>query len=131
MIDYPAPGEEIEGEEPKGLPIYWSSPAPAIPTPVEVSSSAPPTPSPAVISDVDAKIISDSVHASVAAYFASLASPDASGVSGHQQKKLTKVAQARVRETKRKAQEVTKVSGVGGKGAGKGIASARRKNYRR
>lgn len=55
-------------------------------------------------------------------YFAQSTSIEA--VSGHQAKKLAKAAQAQVRDVKRKARAVVQVQGPG-------IASARRRKYRR
>lgn len=66
------------------------------------------------------------VQDTVAAFFVQQASLDLDGTSGHQAKKQVKAAQAQVRDVKRKARAVVQVQG-----AGPGIASARRRKYRR
>ncbi|KAK4695412.1 hypothetical protein P7C70_g8555, partial [Phenoliferia sp. Uapishka_3] len=69
-------------------------------------------------------LIERKVDESVGKFFQTLTMPSVDDMSGHQAKKLTKVAQQKVRDVKRKGKEVAKVSGAG-------ISSARRRTYRR
>lgn len=65
----------------------------------------------------------------VTAHIFAQASPTASELSGHQQKKEVKAQQAAERDVKRRAKQVASVQGRPGRG--NAISSARRRVYRR
>ncbi|KAL8279904.1 hypothetical protein RQP46_007754 [Phenoliferia psychrophenolica] len=74
--------------------------------------------------EVRGELVERKVAQSVGAFFESQTAPSLDDLSGHQAKKLTKAAQAAVRDVKRKSKAVVHVPGAG-------ISSARRRKYRR
>mgnify|MGYP001569441551 FL=1 len=107
--------ENVEGvaAKPDGPPSYLSSFVPSTPGEAEPEFRSQEA--------VDART-TEAVDQVIGDYFAQSTSIEA--VSGHQAKKLAKAAQAQVRDVKRKARAVVQVQGTG-------IASARRRKYRR
>lgn len=122
-------GEVVNWEDEYGTGerrrYYRTSNAPAKREPSTIEKEGIPgaaVPESILRSTEEAEVVEKEVDAVIGSFFAQQESP--AELSGNQLKKETKLAQARVRDVKRKSLEVVHVKG-------KGIASARRRNYRR
>lgn len=74
--------------------------------------------------EFDGEALAEGVQRAVSTYIEEQTVPSIDALSGHQAKKQVKAVQAQARDVKRKERAVVHVKGAG-------IASARRRNYRR